>query len=88
MTEISARVEVFLPSTTVATKSNELDLAADKREREIRSASSSQSSLSFLPLLACDEKKIKPIKLATKNPIEEKRELMDLLIVPKREKNH
>jgi len=58
MTEISARVEVFLSSTTVATKSNELDLAADKREREIRSASSSQSSLSFfLSSLACDEEK-------------------------------
>ena len=52
MTEISARVEVFLSSTTVATKSNELDLASNKREREIKSVSSSQSSLSSFTI-AC-----------------------------------
>ena len=51
--EISARVEVFLSSTTVATKSNELDLASNKREREIKSVSSSQSSLSFFFIIAC-----------------------------------
>ena len=71
--EISTRVEVFLSSTTVATKSNELDLASNKREREIKSVSSSQSSLSFfLSLLACDEEKNQANQLATKNPIEEK----------------